>query len=81
MMKGLNMFPFADLLLKEVKSAGQELTEICDRPGSFAVSNYSFAKSPMTAKFPAGDYRLNIKFFDDIDENIGNFTMIGTVSK
>lgn len=73
-MSGFNSVPLIDMILNEFKSAAPELLEVCSRSGVIKLSNYSFARNPFTAKLPPGDYRFNMKFFDDFDDNILNQT-------
>lgn len=72
---GFKSFPFFDLLLNELKTASEGALEMCSKKGEVKFSNYSFSSSPLTAKFPPGDYQLNLKIFDDEDDNIFNITL------
>ena len=74
-MGGFKSFPFFDMILKEVKTVTDDVFDFCLRAGEFKFSNYSFSKSPLTAKFPPGDYQLNLRVFDDDDDNIYNITI------
>jgi hypothetical protein len=67
-------FPMFDFLLADAEKFGKDFLEVCTRTGDMRLSNYSLEDSAFASKFPTGDYRVEFKFFDDIDDNIYNMT-------
>jgi hypothetical protein len=74
---GLHGVPFFDMLLRDVKKNAPDLLEVCTRSGKIHVTNYSFFNTEYIGQFPAGQYRLCYKYFDEIDINIFNLTVKG----
>jgi hypothetical protein len=74
-LSGSKSLPFFDYVLNEFTTAAKSLLEVCSRTGEFRMSNYSLAKSELTAKYPPGEYRADVKFYDDIDDSIYNLTL------
>jgi hypothetical protein len=74
LLRGTKGLPMIDILLADAEKVGKDVTEVCSRTGEMKVSNYSLNDSAFASKFPAGDYRVEFKFFDDIDDNIYNLT-------
>jgi hypothetical protein len=64
-----------DILLTEAKQIGKDSFELCSKTGDIKISNFSLNDSAFASKFPPGDYKMEFKFFDDIDENIYNSTL------
>lgn len=75
LMSGFKSLPFFDLVIDDAKKIGKDMIEACYRTGEIRVSNFSFAKISLAQKFPAGDFKFNFRFFDDIDDNVFNMTM------
>jgi hypothetical protein len=78
--KGIGSIPYIDNVLEIIKDYGKDLLEICTRTGSFKVTNLTLARAKFFSFFPDGDYKLNLKLYDEIDLNIFNFTSTGIVS-
>lgn len=71
--------PFIKELLEVAVNITGEMIEVCKRSGDFSVSNVSLSKVSMVAIWPSGDYRISLKLFDDIDDNISNGSYYGTL--
>lgn len=56
-------------------SYASDIVEICSKFEEIKVSNITIANSTIASKFPSGDNRFGVRFFDDVDENIYNFTV------
>lgn len=69
-MKQENLIPIFEMLRQEAKMMGEDVTELCDRTGEFKFSNVTYANSTFVSKFPRGDYKIELNFFDKIDSNI-----------
>lgn len=79
---GTKTAPFLDIVLREVRKNANDLTEVCSRNGKFNVSNYSFSRLPaIMSKFPVGNYKFEVQFFDDKDDNIFKFNMFMTLQE
>jgi hypothetical protein len=76
--KGINSNPFYDNVVSLTKVYAKDLLEICSRTGIFKVSNLTFTNSAFVSQWPDGDFKLDLKVFDDIDLNIYyvSFTLI-----
>ena len=71
--------PLFDKLLELLKSVANDLAEVCFRSGSFKLVNVTFTNHSFISLWPPGYYRITTKFFDLIDDNIINFTLVGSI--
>jgi hypothetical protein len=62
--------PFFDVLKNEAKLMSEDLLELCDRPGRFKAFNVTFINSPIASKLPTGNYKVELKYYDDFDDDI-----------
>lgn len=69
-MKLTNLIPILEMLRNEAILMGKDVIEFCDRTGEFKFSNVTHVNSTFVSKFPAGDYKVELKFYDKIDVNI-----------
>lgn len=67
---GMKFIPLFDLLLNEAKVMGDDLLEVCHRIGDLKATNVSFSNSTFVSKWPSGDYKVEIRFYDDADADI-----------
>lgn len=74
MIEGMAGIPFLNTAIDFARSFQGNLLDICNTIGDIKVFNVSFAKSPTLALFPSGNFKSMWKFYDDIDDNIMNFT-------
>lgn len=81
MVKGLLLLPFTDIIFKEAKAIGEDFFEICKRKGDIKMLNISLSNSKFVSQWPNGDYRTEVRFYDDEDANIGNVTVDSHVSQ
>lgn len=72
--------PFQLMMINLAKTLEGNVLGVCSTIGDIKVSNISYVNSTILRLFPAGDYKTNFKFFDDIDDNIMNVTYYHTVS-
>lgn len=79
--KGLKLIPIFDSILSAAKELGEDLIELCWKTGEIKIANASLSKSPFVTQFPSGDYKTAIRFFDDDDSNIMNFTFYSHISQ
>lgn len=79
--KGLSSVPLFDMLLKEAKAIGEDLVNICEKTGDIKLANVSLSDSYFVSQWPGGDYKIELRFFDDDDKNIGNITFFSHVTK
>jgi hypothetical protein len=79
--KGLSSIPIFDMLVKEAKAMGEDFLNICEKTGDIKIANVSFTNSYFASQWPAGDYKNEITFFDDIDKNIWNMTFLSHITK
>ena len=69
-MRRTNLIPILEMLRNEAISMGEHVAEYCDRIGEFTFSNVTHANSTFVSKFPAGDYKVELNFYDRIDDKI-----------
>lgn len=73
----------ANLLVKAIidalKPMAPELFEICMRAGKFSAQNVTFENAPSTEMWPSGKYRVWLKFFDKMDDNIANISYTASI--
>jgi DUF971 family protein len=67
--------------LNSAKTFANGMLEVCSKVGEVKVSNVTFSNWPIISGFPAGDYKVSLRFYDDIDSNIYNFTYFAVVIK
>ena len=71
--------PFIQLLLKSLKEHLGTFFEACERVGEFTSRNISIQDLPILAQWPKGQYKVELKTFDEIDDNIVNATLFMTI--
>lgn len=76
---GLESFLFVNVLINDAKSLKNGLLEICARAGVIISYNISYSDIPAAARWPTGNYKIALKLFDDIDDNIFNLTSETTI--
>lgn len=59
---------------------GDDFVETCQRKGDIRISNVSFSNSQFISKLPDGDYKTDIKFYDDEDKNVASFWFMSHIS-
>lgn len=69
---GMKAIPLFEILLNEAKIMGKDLLEVCHRIGDLKASNITFNNSTFVSKWPTGDYKVELKFYDADDPNIFN---------
>lgn len=76
----MKSIPLFEILLDEAKIMGKDLLEVCHRVGDLKAANVTFNNSTFVSKWPTGDYKVVIKFYDADDPNIFtvNFFMFVT---
>lgn len=75
---GLEYSPLVNLIKNAAKSFKNGLLESCSRAGAISSYNISSADVPVE-RWPSGNYKTEIKLFDDFDDNIFNLTTETTV--
>lgn len=76
---GLKSVPIFEIFLNVAKDLSEDFLEICKRKGDFKVTNASIG-SIFISKWPGGEYKTSIRFFDDDDTNIENFTFYSLIT-
>jgi len=79
MVDGVISNPAYVFLLRNAKDAAGDAITVCKKQGPFEIANISFARNLFSMRWPSGDYRVNFKFYDDIDDNIYNLTYYSSV--
>lgn len=52
------------------------MIEACLRMGDIKVANLTYQDSKLISKWPAGNYKVDFKFYDDADDNIYNISYL-----
>lgn len=71
---GMEAIPFISKIFNTLKSLSGNLMDACTTIGQIKVYNVSLVNSTLTRLWPSGDFITNLRFFDDIDDNIVNLT-------
>lgn len=78
---GMDTNPFLGKLLELARSVASGLLEACTRgAGEYSANNVSQTNVPFAAIWPDGDYKISIRLFDEIDDNIGSGFYLATIS-
>jgi len=80
MMAGSNINPFYSVLRIYVENLSGDLTKLCWITGPIGVYNMTFDKTSFLSKFPAGDFRCTLHFFDPDDSNVFKMTFYNSIS-
>lgn len=54
-----------------------KIMEACDKIGVYRAINISIAESPLIQIMPIGNYKTTVDIFDDLDDKILNFVVVG----
>jgi hypothetical protein len=74
-LEGLKFAPIFDIFLKDVKTIAQDFLNICSKTGEIKAMNVSCSGSEFVSRFPDGEYRVELRLFDEQDDNIVNTTL------
>lgn len=78
---GMKPSPAIEMFFQAAKSMGQALIDVCFKTGELKVANVTFGNNPYGAIHPAGNFRAIIRYYDDFDANIFNFTIFYIITK
>lgn len=53
--------------------------DLCHSKEYLKASNISFVNTTIARMFPSGEHKTSLKFFDEIDDNIGFVTFYSTI--
>lgn len=76
---GLESSLLINVIMNTAKSLKNGLLDTCARAGAIISYNISFIDVPTAARWPTGNYKIKLKLFDDIDDNIFNLTSETTI--
>lgn len=57
-------------VVEEVERLKGNLMHACNTTGLILASNATFFNSSFVSFWPAGDYKVSVNFFDNVDDNI-----------
>lgn len=78
---GMDTNPFLSKMLVVAKSVVNGLLEVCTRgAGEYSATNISLTNVPFVSVWPNGDYKISVRFYDEIDDNIGGGFYLATLS-
>jgi hypothetical protein len=77
---GFNFLPFFNSLLDDVKEANADLLKICSMTGDIKLSNIALTDSSFLELLSDGEYKIETKFYDSVDENIITGTVLLLIS-
>lgn len=72
--------PLILTLIDSLRPIAPELLEICSRSGRINVRNVTLEDSAFLELWPNGHYKVALKFFDSMDDNVVNISYIAVVS-
>lgn len=71
--------PLILAIIEAVRPRAPEFIEICKRSGRISALNVSFDDAPGIEMWPTGKYKVWLKFFDKLDDNIGNLSYTASI--
>lgn len=71
--------PLILAIIDTVRPMAPEFIQICTRSGKFSAQNVSFDLVPGIEMWPSGKYKVWLKFFDKLDDNIGNISYTASI--
>lgn len=71
--------PLIMAIIEDVRPRAPEILEICTRSGRISAHNFSLDNAPGLDMWPSGKYKVWLKFFDKLDDNIVNLSYTTTI--
>lgn len=66
--------PIIQAIIDTLRPQAPEMLEICSRSGKISAQNVTFEDTIVLKIYPTGNYRVALKFFDRMDDNIVNIS-------
>lgn len=71
--------PLIQAFIDTLRPMAPDIFEICSRTGRIAAQNVTFANTAAIEMWPSGNYKVAIRFFDSLDDNIANISYTTTI--